>query len=156
MARCDYANARLGARKARLLGKAGTRELALREGVGARAGFAAERGWPAAAKDDGVAALCRAVLSAAASEAPVLAEWTQGRARRILLALFRLDDAAALKAVLRGLVRKEAPERIVERAQPSPGVPAALVRELAALASPEAMAAALARAGGGTSSLISS
>jgi V/A-type H+-transporting ATPase subunit C len=145
MARCDYANARLGARRARLLGERGLRELLVRAGTD-RAHLVAQHGWPAPAGED-VGDFCQALVVASAADARELAAWTSGRAARLLRAVLLLDDARTVKAILRGLLRKDPPQRILERALPTASLGPAMVRELAGLAALEAVAPALARHG---------
>ncbi len=119
MARCDYANARVHGGLARLLGARGLTALAT------------------APRDE------RARLLAAAgyreSGAPIGDDWSridaflEGAAQRAVWRGFlALEDAAALKALLRGLAAGDAPERIVARSTPTPALPAALLAELAA------------------------
>lgn len=125
MAATDYANARVAARRAKLAGDRGLREALL-------------RGTPEAA-GPGPAEL--------AMEAAQVLSFLAGAPRRRAAALLRLDDAAALEAVLRGLLLRLAPERILRGAPPSPGLSPDALGALAALPGPERAPEALAAMG---------
>ncbi|MFY3746383.1 V-type ATPase subunit [Anaeromyxobacter sp. Red801] len=110
MARLDRLNARVGARRPLLLGAPGLRELLTRPSTEARVELLRTRpagaGLPADAALPPVAlARVEAGLRAAArEEAERLAGLAEGRRARALLAAFlALDEAAAVKAVLRGV-----------------------------------------------------
>ncbi|MFT3915540.1 MAG: V-type ATPase subunit [Anaeromyxobacteraceae bacterium] len=129
--RLDLANARLGARRARLLGREGLLEL-LARGAGERA--------PAA-----VEAALRAALRAEAAE---VLRWIEGpRARRLLSAWLSLEEAEAVKAIVRGLVHGERADAILAAAPATPALGAEALR--AAVAAPSAeQALGLLAAGG--------
>jgi vacuolar-type H+-ATPase subunit C/Vma6 len=110
----DYANARVRARAGRLAGDRGLRDALLARGE-------VELAAPANLAEE-----ARRVLA-----------FLSGRPRRLVAALLRLEDGPALEAVLRGLVLRLAPERIIAGAAPSPGLPAELLGALAALPAPE-------------------
>jgi V/A-type H+/Na+-transporting ATPase subunit C len=123
MAATDYGNARVAARRARLLGERALRELLAREG-------APEAVAPGAAD--------------LAQEAARVLGFLSGAPRRKVAALLRLEDAPTLEAVLRGLLLRLAPERILRGAPPSPGLGPAALGALAALPGPEQAPEALA------------
>jgi V/A-type H+-transporting ATPase subunit C len=124
MARLDVANARLGARRARI---AGPREL--------RALLA--RGAPGGA---GEAALREAL----AVEGEEVLRWVEGaRARALLGAWLGLDEATAVKAVLRGVAAGEPADRILAAAPRSPGSGRDMLRRAAEASDVEAAALAL-------------
>lgn len=116
MAATDYANARVAARRARLLGGRGLRELLVR-------GAAPETAAPGPAE---LALECARVLA-----------FLAGAPRRKVAALLRLEDAPTLDAVLRGLLLRLPPERILAGAPPSPGLGPGVLGALAALPGPE-------------------
>jgi V/A-type H+-transporting ATPase subunit C len=103
MARLDVANARLGARRARIAGTRALRALLARGAPG----------------DGGVAALREAL----AAEGEEVLRWVEGaRARALLGAWLGLGEATAVKAVLRGVLAGEPADRILAAAPPSPGL----------------------------------
>jgi V/A-type H+/Na+-transporting ATPase subunit C len=124
VATTDYANTRVAARRARLLGARGLRELLLRGG-------APEAGGPGPAE--------------LALEASRVLGFLSGGPRRKLAALLRLEDGPTLEAVLRGLVMRLSPKRILAGAPPSPGLGPEALGTLAALPGPERAPEALAQ-----------
>jgi vacuolar-type H+-ATPase subunit C/Vma6 len=158
MGRCDYAAARAAARRARLLGERGLHELAARATTEERLAALAGGPWGAAvAAADGLARpgaphaalghAGRALLADPAREAREILSFLDGEPRALVAALLLLDDLPALEALLRGLVLREPADRIAESVPPAPGLDEGLVRELSALAGPEAAPAALRRRG---------
>ncbi|MFO0584394.1 MAG: V-type ATPase subunit [Anaeromyxobacter sp.] len=130
--RLDLANARLGARRARLLGREGLLAL-LARGAGERAPAAFEAG----------------LRSALRAEAAEVLRWVEGpRARRLLSAWLALDEAEAVKAVVRGLVHGERADAILAAAPATPSLGAAALRAAAAAPSAEQGLALLAAGGG--------
>ncbi|GEJ56300.1 V-type ATPase subunit [Anaeromyxobacter diazotrophicus] len=123
MAETDYANARVAARRARLLGDRGLRELLLR-------GAAPEGPGSSPAE--------------LAREAARVLGFLSGAARRRVAALLRLEDAPTLEALLRGLLLRLPPERILRGAPPSPGLGPEALAALASLPGPERAPEALA------------
>jgi len=115
----DYANARVRARGGGLAGDRGLHDALLR----------------------GEAEL--AVPADLAGEARRVLDFLSGGPHRLVAALLRLEDAPALEAVLRGLVLRLSPERILAGAAPSPGLPPELLGALAALPAPERAAGVL-------------
>jgi V/A-type H+-transporting ATPase subunit C len=125
MAHLDVANARIAARRARMAGTRGLRALLARGAAGA-------------AEPD------RAAL---AREAAEVLRWVEGaRARALLAAWLALDDAAAVKAVLRGVAAGEPVDRIVAAAPPSPGLAVEAIRRAATAGAAAAAARVLAAA----------
>jgi V/A-type H+-transporting ATPase subunit C len=124
MARLDVANARLGARRARIAGPRALRALLARGAPG----------------DGGEAALREAL----AAEGEEVLRWVEGaRARALLGAWLGLDEATAVKAVLRGVASGEPADRILAAAPPSPGLGRDALRRAAVAGSVEAAALAL-------------
>jgi len=116
VAATDYANTRVAARRAGLLGDRGLRELLV-------------RGAPPEVAGPGPAEL--------ALEAAQVLDFLSGTPRRRVAALLRLEDAPTLEAVLRGLLLRLPPERILRGAPPSPGLGPEAIGALAALSGPE-------------------
>jgi V/A-type H+-transporting ATPase subunit C len=125
MARLDVANARLGARRARIAGTHALRALLARGGPG-----------------EGAEGALREAL---AVEAGQLLRWVEGRrARALLAAWLGLDEAAAVKAVLRGVAAGEPVDRILAAAPRTPQLGEAALRRAAEAGGVEAAARALA------------
>ncbi len=169
MARLDNVNARVGARRSRLIGAAGLRELLVRPTLAARIellvsrgrlpavpGLEPPKGAEGAARAEGVrpddAPLLAAVEASLragvrADEARLLAEVEGHRQRRLLSAALGLQEGRALKILLRGTTHGVAPDRLVALVPPTERLPEARVRRLAEAASPGALAARLAEEG---------
>jgi len=152
VARLDRLVGRLGARRARLLGAAGLRDLGARGATEARVAALRRGPWAGAVPADGpvppqaaVEAGLRALLADEAEA--LLAEVEGSAARRVLAAFLSLDEAAAVKALLRGVAAGAPPERILAAAPPGPGLPTPLLRRAAAAADVEGAVAALEAAG---------
>lgn len=138
MARLDRLNARVGARRPGLLGPAALRELLARPGPEARlellrasAAGAALPAEPGA----GPAALvrCEAALRAAREDEALrlLPEAEGRRARELLRAFLDLDEAAAVKAVVRGVAHGAPIDAILAAAPASPGLAEDVLRAAA-------------------------
>jgi V/A-type H+-transporting ATPase subunit C len=169
MARLDHVNARVGARRARLIGAEGLRELLVRPTLAARVELLVRTGRiarapaepqpppPAAGEaraagrgdDAPILAAVEVALrdGVRADEARLLAEVEGSRPRGLLEAALRLRAVQGLKILLRGVTHGVAPDRLVERVPPSDALPEASVRRLAGAASPDALAALLADEG---------
>ncbi|MGB8933084.1 MAG: V-type ATPase subunit [Anaeromyxobacteraceae bacterium] len=169
MARLDNVNARVGARRSRLIGAEGLRELLVRPSLSARIELLVRSGRMAATvaevrpvsatltegtagdrRDDAqVLAAVEAALRAKvrADEARLLREVEGPRQRRLLAAAFGLEEARAMKVLLRGTTHGVAPDRLVELVPATERLPEARVRRLAEAASPDALAARLAEEG---------
>lgn len=154
MARLDRLNARLGARRPDLLDADALR--ALLAGATTEARLERLRATPAGAAlpadlGAGAAALARAeaaLRSARRAEAGWLLGEVEGRrARRLLRAYLGLDEAEAVKAVLRGVAHGAPIDAVVAAAPPSPALPEAALRAAAAAPGAEAALDALAAAG---------
>lgn len=154
MAHLDFANARLGARRARLLDDASLRALLARggeaerlEALRATAVGAAVPGGLSCAPD----ALLRveaALREALRREGIRLLEETEGdRARALLAAFLALDEAAAVEAIARGVATGAPVDRTLAAAPPVPGLPADALRAAASAPDVPAALAALAAAG---------
>jgi V/A-type H+-transporting ATPase subunit C len=152
VARLDFANARVRARRAALAGPRAVRELLARPTLAARlellrslpAGLAvaAELG------SDPLAAAERGLREGLRRETLALLEDVEGaRARRLLAAWLALEEATAVKAVLRGVARGAALDRTLAAAPPVPTLPEAALRAAAAASSPEGALAVLSAAG---------
>jgi V/A-type H+-transporting ATPase subunit C len=155
VARLDFANTRIGARRARLAGKAAVRELLARPSLEARVELL--RGLPlGAALPGGQAAPApslseveRALREALRREALALLEDAEGeRARGLLAAFLQAEEGEAVKAVLRGVARGAGIDETLAAAPPVPGIAEDVLRRAAAAGSLEAALAAL--AGGGS------
>lgn len=151
MARLDLLNARVAARRSRLLGARGLRELALRAGLAARLEALRAGPWGAGLPDGAAPPLGEveaALRESQRREAAWLAGLAEGAAAgRALRALLALDDADAVKALLRGVAAAAPPERILAAAPASPGLPAALLARAAAAGGVAGAVAALRASG---------
>ena len=145
MARLDYANARLGARRAQLLGTGALRELLARPSLEARLDLLRRMRLGAALPDGGGAdPLAGAEIGLREAwrreAATVLADAEGVRARALLEAFLGIDDAAAAKAILRAVARGLGADRALAAAPPTPGLDEAALRLAAAAATlPEAV-----------------
>jgi V/A-type H+-transporting ATPase subunit C len=152
VARLDFANARTRARSSRLAGARALRELLARPSLPARLelvrALPAGAAVPAEPGADPVAAAERGLRDGLRREALALVEAAEGRRpRRLLLAFLALDEATAVKAVLRGVARGAALDRTLAAAPPVPALPDEALRVAAASSSLEGALEALAAAG---------
>lgn len=152
MARLDYVNARLGARRARLLGAAGLRALLSCSSLEARIELLRQRGvcadLPADLGRDPLARVETELREGWRREAAAVGSDAEGaRARGLLAAFLAMDDAAAVKAVVRGVAAGLPPERILAAAPPAAGLPDAALLAAASAAGVEAAVEALEAAG---------
>jgi V/A-type H+-transporting ATPase subunit C len=153
VARLDFANARIGARRSRLLGTAGIRDLLGRATLEARLELV-QRSWgrtvtaDLARAPDPLGAIEAALGAALRREAiGILAVVEGAAARRLLAAYLELDAARAVKAILRGVAAGAPLDRIVAVAPPTPELDVEAIRSLAAEPTVEAVAAALEASG---------
>lgn len=126
MARLDHVNARIGARRSRLLGADGLRELLVRPSLAARIELLAQRGrivsGPLPAEGDGLLAVERALRSAVREEERRLLDEVEGPgARRLLAAAIALGEAQGLKQILRGIAHGLPADRLAAGAALGPG-----------------------------------
>lgn len=136
MGRLDYVNARLAARRAGLLGPPALRELLGRASLEARLellrGKPLGAALPAELGGDPIAEAERALREGWRREAAAVLEDVEGRRPRALLAAFLdLDEATAVKAVLRGVAEGRPPEGTLAAAPPVPGLGEATLRAAA-------------------------
>jgi len=137
VARLDFTNARLGARRARLLGAAGLREVLARPSLEARLAVLRPlplgAALPAGIGPDPLAEVEGALREAWRLEAAAMVASAEGaRARALLEVFLGLEDAAAVKAVLRAVARGLPADRALAAAPPTPGLPEATLRAAAA------------------------
>jgi V/A-type H+-transporting ATPase subunit C len=141
VARLDFTNARIGARRARLVGASALRELLARGGLEARldllrataAGARIPTTFPAGV--DPTAAIEAALRAALRrDQARAIAEAEGARARALLVAYVGLDAAAAVKAVARGVWYGTPLDLIFAAAPETPELPARVLRGAAATA----------------------
>ena len=152
MARLDFANARARARLAGLAAPRTLRDLLARPTLAARVelvrGLRAGTLVPAEPAAPPLAAVERALREGLRREALGLVADAEGRrARRLLRAWLALDEAAAVKAILRGVARGATIDRTLAAAPPVPGLPEEAIRSAAAASSVEEAVDALAAAG---------
>jgi len=153
MARCDYANARVGGRRARLLGaRVGelltlpTLEARLERLLSSDYAAAARAARDLDAEELKLRAVERALGDVLAREAAELATFVEGATARALFdAVVALDRAEAVKAALRGIARALPAGEVAAFAEAAPGLDEAAREELAAERDLEAAAAWLAR-----------
>jgi len=151
MARLDLVNARIGARRARLTGAEALRELLGRPSLEARIEQLVRSGALSAAPgalDGAPLPAVEAALRAGvrADEARLLGEVEGRRARRLLAAALALQEAQAIKVLLRGTAHGVAPDRLAALAPVTGGLPEDRLRALAGAPSPEALADRLSEA----------
>jgi V/A-type H+-transporting ATPase subunit C len=146
VARLDFANARIAARRARMLGPGGVRDLLARPTLEARLELLRAGAWGAALSpelaraDDPLGAIEVALQGALRGEALRLVGEAEGRRARALLAAFlELEAARSLKAVVRGVAAGAPLDRIVASAAPTPELPSDALRALAAASTVEAV-----------------
>jgi V/A-type H+/Na+-transporting ATPase subunit C len=139
MARLDFANARIAARRAEVLGADALRALLARPSLEARlevlrpARIGASLRAPQEAGGAALAAAEASLRAWAAREALDLLEDVEGtRARALLAAFLALDEAAAVKAVMRGVLRGAPPDEALAAAPPSPAIAESALRAAAA------------------------
>jgi len=158
MARLDYANARIGARRARLLGPAALRDLLTRPTLEARlevlraraagAALAAPGAGASAAAADPISVAEAALRAALQQEEAQLLEDAEGaRARTLLEAVLAIEEASAVKAIVRGVAFGGTVERVVAVALPCPGLDAQRILEAASATAVEGALGLLAGAG---------
>ena len=149
MARCDFANGRIGARRSRLLGGRGLRDLLVRRDLGERLEMLRQAGYAAAVPapppgPDALSAAERGLGDLVRREARELGGHLEGALQRDLYRAFLLfEEAETLKTALRGIVHSEPADRVLALAAPTRSFPAERLRALAALPDPAAAAALL-------------
>ncbi|HEY6106977.1 MAG TPA: V-type ATPase subunit [Anaeromyxobacteraceae bacterium] len=147
MARCDFAAGRIGARRGRLLGPRGLRELVARPDLPARLELLRQSGYaglvpPAGRGGDGALAdVERGLLDLSRRESLRLLRDIEGRRPgRLFAAFLRLGDAENVKTLLRGLAGSESAERLRALTAPSVGLDEEALARLAAQPDPAAAA----------------
>jgi vacuolar-type H+-ATPase subunit C/Vma6 len=134
MARCDFANARLGGRRGRFLGDRGIRELIALPDLVARLEYLRHTDYGHAARDepDRLEAIDRHLWTRFVQEAFRIQSFLEGKAQRELFGAFlSFEDVRVLKTALRGVARAQKPEDILAPVSPTPGLPASMLQELA-------------------------
>jgi len=159
MARLDQANARIGARRARLAGVHALRELLARPSLESRLellrALPAGAGVPREPAEDPLAGAERALRARLRGEARELLGRVEGRRPRALLAAWlALDEAAEVKAVLRGVAAGAAFDRTLAGFPAATALPAEALRLAAAASSVEAAVAALRDGGSGIAAAV--
>jgi V/A-type H+-transporting ATPase subunit C len=153
VARLDFANARIGARRSRLLGASGLRDVLARTTLEARLEPIARAFGRAIVPElargaDPLGAIEATLQAVIRDEAvSILASVEGGAARRLLGAFLEVDAARAVKAILRGVAAGATLDRITAVAPPTPELDAERIRALAAATTVEAVADALEAAG---------
>jgi V/A-type H+-transporting ATPase subunit C len=152
VARLDFANARIGARRAGLLDAAALKDLLARPTPQAR--LERLRALPIGAAlpedlgEDPLATVEAALRDAVRREALRLVAAAEGpRPRALLEAWLGLDEAVAVKAVLRGVARRAAVEDVLAAAPPTPILPEETLRTAAGALTVEEAIAIVADAG---------
>jgi vacuolar-type H+-ATPase subunit C/Vma6 len=150
---CDYANARISARRAQLLGANGLREVATRPELPAQVEVLRRSLWGRALGQEhgeaprDLAAVERALAAEEAAQRSETESFVGSGAREALRAVLLADAVRALAILLRGVARGEEAEQVLARIAPHPELPLALARAVAAAPSLEAAAAVLESAG---------
>lgn len=150
MSRLDFANARTGARRARLLGSAEVRDLLARPDLGARLEWLGRRGLrPRAPADvlegpDPLGAAESALREDVRRDGlRLLAEAEGSRPRALLAAFLELEAPQVIRAVLRGLAAGTPLDGIAAVTLPTPELPVERIRALGACAGAEEVAGRL-------------
>jgi V/A-type H+-transporting ATPase subunit C len=149
VARLDEVNARVAARRGRLLGAETLRELAALPDLAARAArlraaAAGARVPPPSPAAPDLAAVEAALREGVRRESAFLLARAEGRAARAALAaVVELDAAEAVKVCLRGVAAGAAPADVLAAAPPTPALPEPALATLAAAPSLAALAARL-------------
>jgi V/A-type H+-transporting ATPase subunit C len=159
VARLDFANARIGARRARLGGLAVLRELLARPTLEARIellrAFPVGRAIPPPAGPDPIGEAERGLRHAIREDAlAILAEAEGSRARAVLAAFLALDEAEAVKVVLRGVSRAAPIDATMSSVPPFPGIAEEALRAAAAASNAAAAADVLAAAGSAVAAAV--
>jgi V/A-type H+/Na+-transporting ATPase subunit C len=138
MPRCDYANARVGAMRSRLFGRAGMRDVVSRANLGARMEFLTQSEYGGAIRAglasrlEPLPAVEQALRTQLRRDADRIGASIEGRAQRRLFQVpFLFVDAENLQTILRGLARTEPSDRILRLTLTTPTLPEADLRELA-------------------------
>ncbi len=155
MARLDYANARIAARRERLVGPGWVRDLLARptqeariEALRAASAFAERLPVDVGAGDAALAAIEAALRADVRREALAILDGAEGtRVRARLEAFLALEEADLVKAVLRGVARGAALNATLAAAPGVPGVSEEGVRAAASASTVEEALAALEAAG---------
>jgi V/A-type H+-transporting ATPase subunit C len=143
VARLDHVNARVGGRRARLIGGEGLRELLLRPSLDARIELL-QRSGRLAAGVEGLQAVEAGLRQGLRDDEARLCREVEGATARLLLAAaLGIQEGQALKVLVRGASAGVDPERLVELAPPTEALPEPLLRQLARAASPDALVARL-------------
>jgi V/A-type H+-transporting ATPase subunit C len=154
VARLDYANARIGARRARLLGREALHAVLARSTQEAR--VEALRASPlgpcipreVGTGDEALGVIERALRADVRREALAILAYAEGRRARALLAAFLgLEEAVAVKSVLRGVVHGAPIDVALASAPVVPELPEASLRAAAAASTLDDAVATLERAG---------
>jgi V/A-type H+-transporting ATPase subunit C len=152
MARLDFANARIGGRRSRLAGARALSELLAHPSPDARLELAralpAAFAVPAERGDDPLGTVERGLRAGLRREALALLGDAEGRRPRALLAAFlALEEAAEVKAVLRGVATGAPLDRTLAAVDGGSGFAGAPLSAAAVASSLEGAIAALGRAG---------
>ncbi len=137
MAGADYANARVGAMRGRLLGRAGVLELLARPDLAARLDFLrkTEYGEAVAAYATGardpLRGAERGLRAQLRDDAVRIDRFLRGeRVQSLFRAMLAFEDGWSLKTILRGLAHGEPPERLFPLLAPTPGLDDPALQEL--------------------------
>jgi V/A-type H+/Na+-transporting ATPase subunit C len=153
VSRLDFANARIAARRARLLGARVMGELVARPALDARVEVlrrthAGETLPPALGGADPIAVLEVALRGAVLRDAWQIVRDAEGKsARACLVAVLDIDEAEAVKAIVRGLSQGAPLDRILAAAPETPALPEGTLRAAASAPTPAAALELLAEAG---------
>jgi V/A-type H+-transporting ATPase subunit C len=167
VARLDLANARVAAWRTRLAGNATVRELLSRPTLEARLELlraepsggppvvAPPPPGPGASAADPIAAAEAELRAAVRRTAERILRDVEGRRARLLLSAFlALDEAEAVKAVVRGVAAGAPLDRILAAAPPTPALPEPVLREAGAAAEAVAALGVLAAAGSAVAAAV--
>ena len=150
---CDYANARISARRGQLLGATGLREVASRTDLEGQVEVLRRSLWGRAIGQEraegprDLPSVERALTVEEHAQRGEVERFVGRGARETLRAMLVVDAVGALAILLRGVARGEEAEQVLARCVEVPELPLSLARAVASSATREAAAAALEEAG---------
>jgi V/A-type H+-transporting ATPase subunit C len=137
MARCDYANARVGGMRGRLLGPKGITELLAQPGLAARLEYLKKTDYgPSLAahlarEPDPLRGAERGLRARLLDDLVGIDRFLRGeRVRGLFRAVLAFEDGWNLKTILRGITREEPPERLFQLLAPTPELDDAALGEM--------------------------
>jgi vacuolar-type H+-ATPase subunit C/Vma6 len=133
---CDYANARISARRSQLLGAVGLREVATRGALDAQVEVLRRSLWGRALERDreaprDLSAVERALAGEETAQRADVEAFVGRRLRDVLRSVLLLDAVGALAILLRGVARGDEVEQVLARHVEAPELSVAVARAVA-------------------------